>query len=69
MRANLTRRDLVVAAIAALLAIGGSRIAGAGTAVMGSRAVSWESLKAEPTKVGQVRHVFQAPTATLDELE
>ena len=25
-------------------------------------------MKAEPTKVGEVRHVFQAPTATLDEL-
>ena len=36
---------------------------------MGSRAVPWETLKAEPTKVGEVRHVFQAPTATLDELE
>ena len=69
MSLTITRRDAIVAASAALLAIGVARIVAADTAVMGSRAVAWESLKAEPTKVGEVRHVFQAPTATLDELE
>src|SRR6185295_4537533 len=69
MSVTFTRRDASVAASAALLAIGVARIVGADTAVMGSRAVAWETLKAEPTKVGEVRHVFQAPTATLDELE
>src|SRR5262245_64669263 len=69
VRPATTRRDIVVAASAAMLAVGVSRIVGADTAVMGSRAVPWDSLKAEPTKVGEVRHVFQAPTATLDELE
>ncbi|HTU99193.1 MAG TPA: cupin domain-containing protein [Luteitalea sp.] len=38
-------------------------------AVMGSRAVDWKDMKARPTKVGEVRQVFQDPTATLDELE
>jgi quercetin dioxygenase-like cupin family protein len=66
---TLTRRDTLVAACAALAALTVSRMVGADSAVMGSRAVAWESLKAEPTKVGEVRHVFQAPTATLDELE
>jgi len=41
-----------------------------GTATaMGSRAVDWTTLTARTTKVGEVRQVFQAPTATLDELE
>lgn len=69
MTVRITRRDASVALAAALLAIGVSRIVGADTDIMGSRAVPWDSLKAEPTKVGEVRHVFQAPTATLDELE
>jgi len=69
MSMTLTRRDAIVAASAALLAVVAARFVAADTAVMGSRAVAWESLKAEPTKVGEVRHVFQAPTATLDELE
>ena len=69
MSVRITRRDAIVAASAALLAIGVARIVGADTAVMGSRAVAWDALKPEPTKVGEVRHVFQAPTATLDELE
>jgi hypothetical protein len=69
MSVRITRRDASVAASAALLAIGVARIVGADTAVMGSRAVAWDTLKPEPTKVGEVRHVFQAPTATLDELE
>ena len=69
MSLTITRRDAIVAASAALLAVVAARFVAADTAVMGSRAVAWESLKAEPTKVGEVRHVFQAPTATLDELE
>jgi len=36
---------------------------------MGSSAFDWTQMKATPTKVGEVRKVFQAPTATLDELE
>lgn len=37
--------------------------------VMGSRAVDWKDMTARPTKVGEVRQVFQNRTATLDELE
>jgi quercetin dioxygenase-like cupin family protein len=36
---------------------------------MGSNAWDFASLTATATKVGEVRKVFQAPTATLDELE
>lgn len=37
--------------------------------VMGSRAVDWKDMKARPTRVGEVRQVFEHRTATLDELE
>ncbi len=37
--------------------------------VMGSSAFEWNTLTAQPTKVGSTRKVCQAPTATLDELE
>ncbi len=66
---RLTRRDLVVATLAATVTAAVTLYGRAEKDVMGSRAVPWESMKAEPTKVGEVRHVFQAPTATLDELE
>jgi quercetin dioxygenase-like cupin family protein len=41
------------------------------TAVMGSRAVSWEDIQALPAGKGmtQARQVFKDPTATLDEME
>ena len=35
----------------------------------GSSVFAWESVPATPTEVGAVRRFFQAPTATLDELE
>ncbi len=37
--------------------------------LMNSAVFSWESLPPTPTKVGAVRRVVRAPTATLDELE
>jgi quercetin dioxygenase-like cupin family protein len=37
--------------------------------VMGSTVFDWTAMAAKPTKVGAVRQVVQAPTATLDELE
>lgn len=42
---------------------------GAAGEVMGSRAVDWKDMTARPTKVGEVRQVFENRTATLDELE
>ena len=60
---------LIVAGVAAGLTAAFTLTGRAEPEIMGSRAVAWETLKAEPTKVGEVRHVFQAPTATLDELE
>jgi quercetin dioxygenase-like cupin family protein len=66
---RLTTRDLAVAAIASAATFGVTFVARAEPAIMGSRAVAWDTMKAEPTKTGEVRHVFRAPTPTLDELE
>lgn len=65
----ITRRDIVVACIAAAassVVVGGVPAA---VAVMDSTVWDWNSFTAQPTKVGAVRRVVQAPTATLDELE
>jgi XRE family transcriptional regulator, regulator of sulfur utilization len=37
--------------------------------VMGSSAWDWNKVEAQPNKTGLTRKFFQAPTATLDELE
>lgn len=66
---TITLRDLGVALLAACATAAVTLTARAETEVMGSRAVTWESMKAEASKTGEVRHVFKAPTATLDELE
>jgi XRE family transcriptional regulator, regulator of sulfur utilization len=64
----ITKRDVMVAIVAACTgALVTAR--GAQKPVMGSRAIAWESLEVEATKVGARRQVFQDPTATLDELE
>ena len=65
----LTPRDVIVAALASAATLGVGLVGRAQPQVMGSRAVPWESMTPVPTKTGEVRHVFQAPTATLDELE
>jgi XRE family transcriptional regulator, regulator of sulfur utilization len=54
---------VILAASALALAAGGTA-----TPPMGSAAVAWEDIVAKPAK-GLSRQVFQAPTATLDELE
>lgn len=68
----MTRRDLGVAVVTVACTLGLStwaRSQAAQPAVMGSNAWDFASLEATPTKTGEVRKVFQAPTATLDELE
>lgn len=65
---RVTRRDLTVAGVTAVatLALLSARAA---TPAMDSVALTWESFTETPTRTGSVRRVFQAPTATLDELE
>lgn len=64
----ITRRDMVVALIAAALTAGAFAVADQ-TPVMGSSVFDWNSIPAKPNEVGSVRSFFKARTATLDELE
>ena len=66
----ITRRDLLVAAISMSLAVAGITFAESnGKPVMHSCVFNWADLKAKPTKVGESRGVFDAPTPTLAEFE
>ncbi len=65
----LTRRDLVVAAIAVTGTVLAGPVVRSAPAVMHSSTFDWTAMTAEPTSVGQVRHVFRTATATLEELE
>ena len=65
----MTRRDIVVSAIAASLTFAGVHAVQGTAAVLGSRVFDWNEFKVEQTKTGSTRKVVQQPTATLDELE
>ncbi len=65
----VTRRDMFVALLGAVVMVGGLTVVSSQTAVMGSTIFDWTTMKAEPNKTGSVRRVVQRPTATLDELE
>src|ERR1019366_4677629 len=58
----ITRRDLVVAAVSAFVAV-------AGIAVMRSSVFNWADLKVTPTKQGERRTVCDAPTPALANFE
>lgn len=65
----ITRRDIVVAAVAISVALCVVAVADQPTAVMSSAVFDWDSTPATPTSSGSVRQFFKAPTATLDQLE
>lgn len=66
----ITRRDLTVAAIAAFTAVAVMALAqSAGKPVMHSCVFNWANLKVTPTKMGESRRVFDAPTPILTEFE
>jgi XRE family transcriptional regulator, regulator of sulfur utilization len=66
----ITRRDLVVATVAACTAIAAVAVAqSASKPVMGSSVFEWDNLTVQQTKSGARRQVFRTPTATLDEFE
>jgi quercetin dioxygenase-like cupin family protein len=65
----ITRRDILVALIAAVTTLAGASVLHARAEVLSSSIFDWNSFKVEPNKTGTVRKVVQAPTATLDELE
>jgi mannose-6-phosphate isomerase-like protein (cupin superfamily) len=66
---SLTRRDLVVALATTSVVLAVGSVARTAPSVLTSAVFDWNAMKAEPTEAGEVRHVFRAPTATLDELE
>ena len=65
----LTRRDLVVAFIAACGTLFLVALTRAETPIMHSKVFDWNSIQVESKQHGATRRFFQAPTATLDELE
>lgn len=63
----LTKRDLCVAAVTALLATGATL--GAPQRILGPATFDWKDMKATATPTGEVRSLYRGPTATLPELE
>ncbi len=65
----LTKRDSLVALFAVCATLAVVTFAQSETSIMGLSIFDWNTIEAKPTKVGSTRKFFQAPTATLDELE
>lgn len=65
----LTRRDTIVAVMAAACTLGVSAAAGSQATLLPSSAFDWTAMQVRQTAVGSVRQVVRAPTATLAELE
>jgi XRE family transcriptional regulator, regulator of sulfur utilization len=66
---KVTRRDLIVACISASIASSAVALAHSDNRIMGSSIFDWNTIEVKPNKTGSSRKFFQAPTATLDELE
>lgn len=62
-------RDIAVALLSAGLTLSAVVFAQSRPTVMGSSIFDWNAIEVKPSKVGSTRKFFQAPTATLDELE
>ena len=70
LRHMITRRDLCVAAVSIIIAVAGVALAeSGGKPVMHSCVFNWADLKAVPTRMGERRTVFDAPTPSLAEFE
>jgi quercetin dioxygenase-like cupin family protein len=65
----ITRRDAIVAVLTVCVTLSVIGLAQSENQVMGSSIFDWNTIEVKPTKVGSTRKFFQAPTATLDELE
>lgn len=66
----ITRRDIAVAAVSMIATV--AMVTFAQTTakpVMHSSVFNWSSMKVEPTKTGERRQVFNAPTPTLENFE
>ncbi|MDX2029806.1 MAG: cupin domain-containing protein [Blastocatellia bacterium] len=69
MTTKITKRDAIIALSAICLTLSAVAVAQSDGPVMGSSVFDWNAIEAKPTKIGATRKFFQAPTATLDELE
>jgi quercetin dioxygenase-like cupin family protein len=66
----ITKRDIAIAAGAAVLTLAGVAVAQAPKpALIGPSVWRWEDLKPHDTDVGTYAQIAKGPTATLDELE
>jgi len=65
----ITRRDVVVALIAASAALGTAAVAQQQTSVLPSSVFDWNAMAVKQTEFGSSRQIVRTPTATLDELE
>ena len=66
----LTRRDVLVAGVSIIATVAGVAVAESnGKPIMHSSVFHWADLKVKPTKAGESRSVFDAPTPALADLE
>lgn len=65
----ITRRDFTVAALSICATLTVVVIARPVDSIMGSSIFDWNKIEEKKSNVGSTRKFFQAPTATLDELE
>jgi XRE family transcriptional regulator, regulator of sulfur utilization len=65
----LTRRDVVVCLLSSAVAAGAMAVGQSQGKVLGESVYDWNSIPVQKTPVGETRHFFRGPTATLDQLE
>ena len=65
----INRRDLIVGFVSVCATLGVVVLAQSREPVMQSSVFDWTNVEAKPTKTGARRDFFDAPTATLDQLE
>ena len=65
----ISRRDVLVAAIAMGVALTARAAMDDAKSLIGPSAYDWTKIAPRKTEVGEVRSFFQGPTATLDDLE
>ena len=65
----ITRRDLIVALLAAGVSYACASAAQQPDKLLDSTAWTWDAMQARKTDVGELRQVVREPTRTLDELE
>jgi len=65
----ITKRDSLVALLAVCATLAAVTLGQTEKPLMGSSVFDWDKIEVKQTKVGSRRDFFQAPTATLDELE